>query len=671
MDKDALRTIFSDASGVGWSLRSDVQLQEWLEGFAERLKERTKEVGAEVDRLGTETGNVELHLQNSFNSLRALSATQFIENRVDEVDEVFVNRLEQPIKQSRVEGYDSQIIPRYKEAVLVAWEAFEGFRTSKTSDVKSRRNSQASQTRPSMKLPHIIGTEEFTRDIHCGLGDFKFLEVTARASSSEPVESGSDTDRDEARMAAEMVGGRTWLEGEWSASESETSGHQGGVLEPAVSAALDFKAMLEAALRGPSFPYDGGIIPSLEDIHGPQHSFVDSTLTLDAQDTGSNAPRTRSEPGEINLDGGSSTKYGETPVEDNVQHPSQGLASETMMEVNKTVFLQPPPIQMPPVLNRNDYAYITGLMGPQSPSTSTPTYTPALNSPRDGFPDDLERSLGISPRANPLSQGITNIAKIQNTIGSSLLRTEENKPQPASQFRPPMGVTEDLPMPTLPDGLFQGLQVAIQARQLRSQSIQRDETSAGKEVTERSDAVGEVRSPISAEKSVTSRLAPLKLNVKDNRGPFSRSKVETTSRLQKESKGASPSVISPGPVLFQGGLFDDDDDNDDMDESSHFSSKEITQTPKDGPTKFGDKPSSPFLGPLVASSTMARQGLFDGLGDLSIGSPSGSEAAANSGQVERSNATQQSSLSLPDWKDSKRSSVLKKSLFGDSDNDSE
>jgi hypothetical protein len=58
--------------------------------------------------------------------------------------------------------------------------------------------------------------------------DFKFPEVNARASSSEPVESGSDTDRDEARMAAEMVGGRTWLEGEWSASESETSGHQVG-----------------------------------------------------------------------------------------------------------------------------------------------------------------------------------------------------------------------------------------------------------------------------------------------------------------------------------------------------------------------------------------------------------------------------------------------------------
>ncbi len=68
--------------------------------------------------------------------------------RVDEVDEVSINKVEQPIKQSRVEGYDSDIVPRYKEAVLVAWDAFQGFRTSKTSlqssDVKSRQTSQVS-----------------------------------------------------------------------------------------------------------------------------------------------------------------------------------------------------------------------------------------------------------------------------------------------------------------------------------------------------------------------------------------------------------------------------------------------------------------------------------------------------------------------------------------------
>lgn len=312
--------------------------------------------------------------------------------------------------------------------------------------------------------------------------------------------------------------------------------------------------------------------------------------------------------------------------------------------------------QMPPTFNKNDYAFITGSMGPQSPSTSTPTYTPALNSPRDGFLDDLERSLGISQRSDPLPQGILSAAKIQSTIGSSLSRTEENKPQPPPQFRPSNAVTEDLPMPTLPDGLFQGLQGAIQARQLRSQSMQWDEVSSGKEVMQRPDAT-----PISAEKSVISRLSPVKLNLKDNRGPFSKSKVETTPRLQ-ESKG-----VSPRPISFQGGLFDDDDDDDGMGESSDFLSKGVTETPKDGATDFGEKESSPFMGPLAASSSMVRQGLFDELGDLSIGSPSGSEA--NSGLVERSNATQQSSLSLPDWKGAKRSSVLKKSLFGDSDNE--
>lgn len=66
------------------------------------------------------------------------------------------------------------------------------------------------------------------------LSDHNIQEVNRRAPSSEPVESGSDTDRDEARMAAEMVGERTWLEGEYFGTESETSGHQVGPLPNAL-----------------------------------------------------------------------------------------------------------------------------------------------------------------------------------------------------------------------------------------------------------------------------------------------------------------------------------------------------------------------------------------------------------------------------------------------------
>lgn len=63
-------------------------------------------------------------------------------DEVDEVDEVPVNKPEQSTKHSRIESYDAQIVPRYKEAVLTAWDAFQGFSSRKSSqefsDVRSR-----------------------------------------------------------------------------------------------------------------------------------------------------------------------------------------------------------------------------------------------------------------------------------------------------------------------------------------------------------------------------------------------------------------------------------------------------------------------------------------------------------------------------------------------------
>ncbi|XP_073393337.1 uncharacterized protein [Physcomitrium patens] len=679
MDKDALRVVFSDASRVGWSLRSDMKLHEWLEGFAERLKERTKEVAAEVHRLGTETGKVELHLQNNLNKLRALSATQFIENRVDEVDEVFVKEVEQLPKQSYVAGYDSQIIPRYKEAVLTAWEAFEGFKTNKsglqTSDVKSRGRSQVLgiflattfseivQIGASMKLPHIIGTDEFMRDSHCGLAaNFKTPEVYTRAARSD-AESGSDTDRDEANLAEEMVGGRPWLEGEWSMSESETSGHQGGVLEPAVSAALDFKAMLEAALRGPSFPYDGGVIPNLGNAH-EQHNHMD--ITLVPQEIDDDSPRTRSETGEVKLDVGLSTKNEQISVEDNMQPLGQLLTSPAPVVVNKTVLLRPP-LQVPPAFNRNDNAQVIGSMGPRSSSSSTPD----SHVPQDGYSGKLVPSNGAISRtdATSIPKGSSSTPKIQDSTGSSVpitLRTEENKPQaapPASRVWSQTS-TDDLPTPTLPDGLFQGLQVAIQARQLRSQAAQRDEALTLKEVTQRPEVSGEDKVSNSSKSSSGDRLSPLKLKPTNNKGFVNKSKGETNSKLQ-ESKGQR----LQGPISFQGGLFDDDDDDDDgVGKSTNDMPKGVTEISKNEAAKSAENPNSPFRGSkLSPSRSMVRQDLFDDFNDISIGSPSDSESAGNSALV--GNTTEQPLSSLPAWRNTKRSSALQKSLFGDSDDE--
>jgi hypothetical protein len=55
------------------------------------------------------------------------------------------------------------------------------------------------------------------------VADFTFVGAYSRSGTPE---SDSDTERDEAQMAAEMVGTGILSEGEWSAIESEGSAHQ-------------------------------------------------------------------------------------------------------------------------------------------------------------------------------------------------------------------------------------------------------------------------------------------------------------------------------------------------------------------------------------------------------------------------------------------------------------
>lgn len=51
---------------------------------------------------------------------------------VDEADEVPISKVEPQAKEPRGENYETQIIPCYKEAVLTAWNAYEGFTSHKT-----------------------------------------------------------------------------------------------------------------------------------------------------------------------------------------------------------------------------------------------------------------------------------------------------------------------------------------------------------------------------------------------------------------------------------------------------------------------------------------------------------------------------------------------------------
>eukprot|EP01018_Ginkgo_biloba_P019814 Gb_35896 [translate_table: standard] len=252
MDKGSLISTFTEAAKSGWSLRSDVQVLKWLEDFTDRLQQRADNVTQEMQKLLEQTAIVEQDLHNTFNSFRGLANTQFIENRVSEEDEMaaqnsdFVQFSEVGVP---AQSYEEDIVPRYKEALFSGWNAYKQ-RIQKTY----RNTSECIPHRVGWsygQLPHIIGTEEFMRDNSCGLTD-------DRSSGMEPLEFDSDAEREGIHLAAEIAGTGTLLEGDWSGMESDRDDQAG--MEPAVSAALDFKAMLEAALRSPYIPYDNNIL---------------------------------------------------------------------------------------------------------------------------------------------------------------------------------------------------------------------------------------------------------------------------------------------------------------------------------------------------------------------------------------------------------------------------
>ncbi|XP_024540574.1 WASH complex subunit 2 isoform X2 [Selaginella moellendorffii] len=237
-EREKLRALLEHSATSGFSLQSGAQLQEWLERFAASVKGRAEDLRAQIDRLADHTASVEQDLKNAFNSFRLLSNTQFIENRVYEEDETVTPEQEKDGEPQRVESYEGDIVPRYKEAVTTAWN--EHLKLSRSREARPR------------SLPYIIGSEEFMRDPHCGLPDLRH-----KASTSVTREYDSEAEKDGVNMAAEMVAGGVISDDEWSEPSNEAPEDQDHH-EPAVSAAMDFKAMLEAALRASYVTSDDG-----------------------------------------------------------------------------------------------------------------------------------------------------------------------------------------------------------------------------------------------------------------------------------------------------------------------------------------------------------------------------------------------------------------------------
>eukprot|EP00268_Persea_americana_P048254 TRINITY_DN5081_c0_g1_i1.p1 TRINITY_DN5081_c0_g1~~TRINITY_DN5081_c0_g1_i1.p1 ORF type:complete len:661 (+),score=160.82 TRINITY_DN5081_c0_g1_i1:245-2227(+) len=258
-----------DETLIDTSIRRRLIMQnevlKWLEDFSEKMEKRANDATLELHELLDQTGVVEQDLKNTFNAFRNLSHSQFIENKVSEEDDM-TGHAKEATKDSvhagvPAQSYEVDILPRYKEALSL------GLSSYKHHLQKSNRGSSSGSLfkfgLACGPLPHIIGSEEFLHDNSCGLATDDFI------LESEPLDFGPKAGPD---VHSNAGGSRAMLNADLFGIEKDPSEKEGN--EPLVSAALDFKAMLEAALLSPYKFYDNES-SSLPDAVGGQNDNVE------------------------------------------------------------------------------------------------------------------------------------------------------------------------------------------------------------------------------------------------------------------------------------------------------------------------------------------------------------------------------------------------------------
>ncbi|XP_078447686.1 uncharacterized protein LOC144716454 [Wolffia australiana] len=241
-----MESFFPAAETIRGRLAMQKEILRKLEEVAQRLESRAKEVTKEVRDLEDLAGAAERDLMGAVGALGRLNESQSVENIIREE----INFRTWDSSKTSASGnipaqnFEIDILPRYKDALTSGLASFHDH----------HRNAEKKYTGKSIfnpwavrgPLPHIIGSEEFIHDSTCGLvvedSAFKLsLDPSDMAESKEF----SPPDADPTDIFSTTLFGM---------EKMDLSNHD--KTEPLVSAASDFKVMLEAALRSPYKFYD-------------------------------------------------------------------------------------------------------------------------------------------------------------------------------------------------------------------------------------------------------------------------------------------------------------------------------------------------------------------------------------------------------------------------------
>ncbi|XP_062190511.1 uncharacterized protein LOC133893499 [Phragmites australis] len=217
------------------------QVLKWLQDFSDKVEERAKGAAAEVNGLLEEAGTLELDMKTAVLAFDNLTRQRFTEHKISDEDNTNLKMRDniQSSMQSQVQAqdYERDILPRYKEALHIGLASCKDHFRKKGRSTTSVFRAMSTNG----PLPHIIGSEEYNHDNSCGLAD-----------DVQPLTDDFSWLQESQGESSDFGAGDLFQ----SQMPGVQQGFEKGETESLVSAAREFKAMLEAALVNPYKFYD-------------------------------------------------------------------------------------------------------------------------------------------------------------------------------------------------------------------------------------------------------------------------------------------------------------------------------------------------------------------------------------------------------------------------------
>ncbi|XP_054279808.1 WASH complex subunit 2 isoform X2 [Macrosteles quadrilineatus] len=203
-----------------WSLAADIHLFSYMQQFSQNLLSETHGTLKCLDNLESDIATTCVEVGNIGNRFWTLSDTQFVENRVYDDDDITSPTAPPTLQVNQTEDNEAVVIQRLRDAIQNGIHVLDSkFETVQVPASDSDEEDSSPHSGVILKpvnrykdrrLPHLIGSAEFTADDTLGLREVPSDEETddfksASDKSNDSVEDSEDSDVESDQPKAQHI----------------------------------------------------------------------------------------------------------------------------------------------------------------------------------------------------------------------------------------------------------------------------------------------------------------------------------------------------------------------------------------------------------------------------------------------------------------------------------